>query len=62
LEDVFSTIKSLPADKSPGPDGFSAEFNKTFWPQLKSVFMLMVNYFSSHNPLPVSMKIECLLY
>ena len=54
--EVFCTIKSLSANKSQGPDGFSGEFNKTFWPQPKSVFILMINDFSSHNTLPVSIK------
>lgn len=55
-EEVFSTIKSMPANKSPGPDGFSGEFYKTFWPQLKAVFMPMIHDFFNHNTLPASIN------
>ncbi|KAJ1098865.1 hypothetical protein NDU88_003972 [Pleurodeles waltl] len=36
LEEVRVAIKSLPLSKSPGSDGFTAEFNQVFGPDLAS--------------------------
>ena len=33
---VLETIKTLPSDKFPGPDGFTGRFNKACWPIIKA--------------------------
>ena len=38
-EEAWSTIKSLPADRAPGPDGFTGRFYKSCWPIIKADFM-----------------------
>ena len=35
ISEVGRGVSSLKNEKSPGPDGFSAEFFKFFWPDLK---------------------------
>jgi hypothetical protein len=42
-EEVWNTIKSLPADKAPGPDGFTGRFYKIAWPIIKGDFMAAIN-------------------
>jgi hypothetical protein len=42
-EEVWDTIKSLPADKAPGPDGFTGRFYKIAWSIIKGVFMAAIN-------------------
>jgi hypothetical protein len=34
-EDVWVTIKDMPLDKAPGPDGFTGRFNKSCWNIIK---------------------------
>jgi hypothetical protein len=34
-EEVWATIKALPADRAPGPDGFTGRFYKSCWPIIK---------------------------
>jgi hypothetical protein len=38
-EEVWSTIKALPMDRAPGPDGFTGRFYKACWTVIKSDFM-----------------------
>jgi hypothetical protein len=38
-EEVWETIKDMPSDKAPGPDGFTGRFYKSCWPIIKSDIM-----------------------
>jgi hypothetical protein len=38
-EEVWSTIKELPSDRAPGPDGFTCAFYKRVWPVIKHDIM-----------------------
>ena len=55
-EEVLQAIKSMPSGKTPGLDGYSVEFYKTFWEQLKPLFMPMVTDFFENGTLPDTMK------
>ena len=41
-EEIWATIQSLPADRVPGPDGFTGRFYKTCWPIIKSDFITAI--------------------
>lgn len=55
--EVLSTIHSMPLNKSPGPDGFSVDFYKEFWQEIRPIFMPMVNNFCKEKILPQSMNL-----
>ena len=42
-EEVWNTIKSLPSDKAPGPDGFTGRFYKVCWPIIKGDLMAAIH-------------------
>ena len=42
-EEVWNTIKILPSDKAPGPDGFTGRFYKACWPIIKEDIMSAVS-------------------
>jgi len=42
-EEVWNTIKNLPSDKAPGPDGFTGRFYKSCWPIIKEDIMAVLH-------------------
>ena len=42
-EEVWYTIKNLPPDKAPGPDGFTGRFYKSCWALIKEDIMAALN-------------------
>jgi hypothetical protein len=42
-EEVWETIKRLPSDKAPGPDGFIGRFYKACWPTIKTEVMAAIS-------------------
>jgi len=41
-EEVWNTIKDLPADRAPGPDGYTGRFYKSCWSIIKADFMAAI--------------------
>ena len=44
-DEIDNIIKSLPSDKSPGPDGFNTDFVKKCWPIIKHDFYNLCHAF-----------------
>src|SRR6185503_3991030 len=42
-EEVWKTVRSLPSDKAPGPDGFTGRFYKVCWPIIKGDLMAAIH-------------------
>ena len=42
-EEVWATIKDLPLDKAPGPDGFTGRFYKTCWSIIKGDLLMALD-------------------
>jgi len=47
LEEITEALRELPEGKAPGPDGFSVEFYKKFWPDLGP--LLLAAYYELYN-------------
>lgn len=45
-EELWTAIKTLPRDKAPGPDGFTAEFYRSAWPVIKVDLLAALNAFN----------------
>jgi len=41
-DEVWETIKDLPADRAPGPDGYTGRFYKACWQLIKSDMMAAI--------------------
>jgi hypothetical protein len=42
-EEVWTTVKKIPSDKAPGPDGFTGRFYKACWPIIKGDIMAAIS-------------------
>jgi len=47
--EVWQTIKDLPSDKAPGPDGFTGRFYKACWPIIKEDIMAALHRIWGRN-------------
>ena len=54
LEDLQYIVTKSKNNKSPGPDGFSNEFYKIFWPHIKTLLLKLVTYYKERGTLNVA--------
>ena len=62
-KEVSQVLKEMKNNKSPGSDGFTAEFFKFFWPDLKFFIISAINDIFIQKQLPISQRlgiISCL--
>jgi hypothetical protein len=52
--EIYTVLKNMKNNKSPGSDGFNVEFFKCFWRDLKNYIVLAVNYIFEKRELPIS--------
>ena len=55
--EVFTVLKKMKNNKSPGSDGYTVEFFKFFWKDLKLFIVKAINCIFYKKELPISQKI-----
>uniref|UniRef100_A0A3P8YAM5 Reverse transcriptase domain-containing protein n=1 Tax=Esox lucius TaxID=8010 RepID=A0A3P8YAM5_ESOLU len=64
IREVFTTseieaaIKAFPEKKAPGIDGLPIEFYSIFWPNIRPLFLEVVNSFVNQQKLPETMYLS----
>lgn len=46
-DEVWATIRALPSDRAPGPNGFTGAFYKSAWPIIKPELMEAIQAFAA---------------
>lgn len=55
--EILTVLKNMKNNKSPGSDGFTVEFFKFFWRDLKDHIVLAVNHIFANRELPISQRL-----
>lgn len=61
--EIYEVLKNMKNNKSPGSDGYTVEFFKFFWVDLKEFIRKSINCIFSKKELPISQRlgiISCL--
>jgi len=58
LNECFETLKTFQENKTPGNDGLSTEFYKTFWPIVGHLLVESLNFSYRHGELCYSPKVS----
>ena len=62
-EELETTVKRLHTGKSPGPDGFPAEFYQHFWPLIKEMYKSFITEVKNSSfPDDTNMSVTTLIY
>ena len=56
ISELGEALKNMKHNKTPGIDGFSAEFYKVFWGKLKFLVTRVLNYSCDTGKLPISLR------
>ena len=60
ISELGHALKCMKNGKTPGIDGFPADFLKLFWPKLKYFIQSSINYSYKHGELPLTLR-QCII-